>query len=571
MRKQFFFVIVFIYALLLTNNFPKTEVKESQNDSEFPCTAALEKINYDWLQIWNESVSIGFDIVLDNSSNIYLTGVSNGQACLIKYTHFGQQIWNKTYSGIDGVNTAAIDDENNIYMAGAQGNFGSEDIYLLKVNQTGEIQWYKEWGDTDQDYVASIEFNSNGDLYVLGSTYSDGAGEVDIVLLKYNQSGGLKWYKTWGYQWCDFAYDMYIDSNDNIFIVGKTELVWDHRMDICVIKYDSEGNQIFNSTWGIDNVYDHGYSIILDSSQNIYVSGTRTGNLLLVKFDSLGNYMWEVNDYTSNVAGSLYHVGNALILDASDNLIISCDTESTMGFVRYNKNGALLSEYIWDYDMYGEHGYEEICYALLMDSFNNILIAGRINKDSTSRMFLMKCNSEFGTNKVSDIVFSYEKTFYEWFHTSMELNIISGIYTDRDWRAFCTFKIDGYNKYFLIYLIDRGFANNIKIYKKNQVSQIEISYDINLYTPYNFTYNKDFRFKVYFNYTHTYESCIRSDDGIFCDESEIKTINGEFYSDYFSILKPYEDNSIPGFNIYLLINLSIIISLAIYIKIKKKT
>ena len=571
LRKQIFFVIVLIYALLLSTNCPNTEVKKSQNDSEFPCAATLEEINYDWLQIWRESGStFAYDIVLDNSNNIYLTGFSNGQACLIKYTHFGQQIWNKTYSGIDGVNTAAIDDENNIYMAGAQGPFGSEDIFLLKVNETGDIQWYKEWGELDQDYIASIEFNSNGDLYILGSTYSYGAGEVDIVLLKYNQSGGLKWYKTWGYQWGDFAYDMYIDSNDNIFIVGGSELVWDHRTDICVIKYDSEGNQIFNSTWGIDNVYDHGYSIVLDSSQNIYISGTRTGNLLLVKFDSLGNYMWEVNNYTHDAGGSYKYVGNALILDDSDNLIISCYTGSSMGIVRYNKAGALLSEYIWNYDMYGEPGYHEVCVALLMDSFNNLLMAGGIIKDSTSSMFLMKCNSEFGTNKESDMVFSYEKTFYEWFHTSMELYLISGIYTDRDWKAFVTFKIDGYNEYFLIYLIDRGFVyNNIKIYEKNLASQIEHPYDINIYTPYNFTYNKDIRFKVYFNYSYTYESCIHSDDGIFCDESEIKTVNGEYYSEYFSILKSNEETSIPGFNIYLLISLFLIISLVIYVKSKK--
>jgi len=542
-----------------------------QDDSEFPRTAAVEEINYDWLQIWKESGSASArDIILDNSSNIYLTGISDEQACLIKYTQFGQQIWNKTYSGISGVKTAATDDENNIYMAGTQGPYGNEDIFLLKVNQTGDMQWHKEWDNLDRDYAASIELNSNGDLYILGSTISDGAGDVDIVLLKYNQSGGLKWYKTWGYQWNDFGVDMYIDSDDNIFVVGEVELEWDYRHDICVIKYDSEGNQIFNSTWGTDNVYDHGYSIVLDSSQNIYVSGERTNNLLLVKFDSLGNYMWEVNNYTYGAGGSSVNVGNALIIDASDNLIISCYKGSSMGIVRYNKGGALLSEYIWDYDMYGESGNAERCTALLMDSFNNILIAGGISKDYTSSMLLMKCNSDFGTNKVSDMVFSDEKTFYEWFSTSMERIIISNTYRDRDWRAFSTFKIEGHNTYFLIYLIDKGFASNIKIYEKDLTSEIEHSLDVNLYTPYNFTYNEDIQFKIYFNYSHTYESCIRSDDGYYCDETEMKTVSGEYLSDYFSILKPYDDNSIPGFNIYLLINLSIILFLAIYFKIRKK-
>lgn len=548
-----------ICSFLITTVYLKTEQKQDQKDIGFPRASALEEINYDWLQTWRESgIAIGYDIVLDNSSNVYLTGFSNLQACIIKYTNFGQQIWNKTYSGIDGVKSATIDDENNIYMAGAQGDLPYEDIFLLKVNQTGDILWYEEWGDLDQDYVASIEFNSKGDLYVLGSTYSYGAGEADIALLKYNQSGGLKWYKTWGYQWNDIGYDMFIDSNDSIYIVGATTLEWDHRYDICVIKYDSDGNQMFNSTCGIDNVYDHGYSIVLDSSQYIYVSGVRYEDLLLVKFGPLGNYIWTK---TYDAGGNYLYIGNVLTLDESENLIVSYHNR----ILRCYRNGTIISEYVWNIEKYGETGYREEILALFFDSSENIYIAGRIDKDYTSSMFIMKCNSEFGTNKKSDIIFSYEKTYYEWFKTSMELNPVTGVYADRNWKAFVTFKIDGYNESFLIYLIDRGFVHDtIRIYVKNTASQIEYYYDIQMYTPYNFTYNKDIRYRVFFNYTYTYESCIRSDDGIYCDESEIKTVYGEYYSEYFSIYESDEDNSIPGFKVYFLIGLFIIMPILIY-------
>jgi hypothetical protein len=513
-------------------------------------------------------------MVIDDSDNIYLTGYSDGQAFLTKYTNFGLELWNKTYSGIAGSEAITIDTENNLYLAGVQGNYPNKDIYLLKVNQTGDIQWYEEWGDTNMEYIASIELNSVGDLYVLGSTYSYGVGGSDITLLKYNLSGGFQWNKTWGYQYNDLSYDFCIDSNDNIFVVGVTSLDSNERYDICLIKFDSSGTQLFNTTWGVYDVYDFGYSIIQDSSQDIYISGERSGDLILVKFDSSGNYLWDLAKPITG--GESLYMGNSLILDNSENLIVSCLRDSNLGILKYNKTGHLISEYSWSIEMYGQPAStnEEKCLALLIDSSNNFLITGAINPDSgwgPAYLFLMECNSEFGTNIENNMIFSEEKSFFKWYHTYMEYDIISKTYQDRDWKAFADFKIEEYDDYFLIYLFDKGNADHIKLFETNENTQTENSYNIELYKPFNLTYNKNNRYRVYFNYSRTYESCVAW-TGIFCDETETKNVSGEYLSDYFTISKPSNITAnILGFNMYLLIGLLGLISISIYYNVKKRS
>lgn len=563
-------MLICICVLLTISTLTIPNDEKSLNNQNFPKSAQIEEINYNWLITWENNLSQGRDMVLDDFDNIYLTGRSDGRVFLVKYTDVGSQIWNTTYSRISDVKAISIDNENNIYLAGKQGNYTNWNIILLKVNQTGDIQWYDEWGGIEGESVASMEFNSKGDIYVLGNTYSYGMGEQDSVLLKYNSSGDLQWNKTWGNQWTDSAYDMFIDYSDNIYVVGGITPDWDEGYDISIIKYDSGGTQIFNTTWGVYDIYDFGYSIILDSSQNIYVAGERSGELILVKFDSTGHYLWDISKpYTFGLGR---YIGNSVILDNSENLIITYSVDFNLGILKYNKSGHLISNYFWSIEMYGQAASEneELCESLLIDSSNNILITGFIDPDSGPvYMFLMKCNSEFGTNiEKTDTKFLDEKHFSESFHTYMEYNPMSKTYRDREWRSFATFRIEGYDDYFLIYLIDKANADNIKLYLKDEATQIENSHIVHLYVPYNFTYNRNYRFRVSFNYSRNYESCIAW-TGIYCDETEIKHVSVSFLSDYFLVLKPDNGISIQGFDIYLIFGI-LVIMISLIQKIFKK-
>lgn len=573
MIKRRYLYLAILFSLFLPINFLFFGNQMDKTEELItPKAADAQSINYEWLQIVDQyNYSYGYDLAIDDSNNIYVIGyLSGGKGLLVKYNPFGLYRWNKTFPGVSSYSNSGnlaitIDSENNVYIAGLNGSM----IFLLKVNQSGDTQWQEEWGGARA--VVSVEINSNDEIFVLGTTISYGAGQEDIVLIKYNNSGGFQWYETWGYDWDERAYDMVIDSGENIYIVGTTTRYHINRYDICVIKYDSSGTQIFNTSWssGGSSYWETGESIAVDSSNNIYVSGRISGDspLLLLKFDSLGNYVWNSTKELWNyiVTTGIPYIGESLILDHSENLIVSYFNDGDMVIGKYDRTGQLISEYSWDAGLFGQPStdYSEVGTSLVEDPFTNIFITGFIKDLSQNiKMFLMKCNADFDSNKEKNTVFSDEKKFSISFYTNLELDV--NTYYSQTHQAYITFNIDGYNDYFLIYVYDELYTRYIRM---DIMGDGEYSFEVEPYKPYNFTYNNNRRFRVFFNYSYTYESCTLW-DGIFCTGSSIKTESGEYLSDYFSISKPSEP-SIPGYKLFLLISALSLVLITIKEKIKR--
>lgn len=564
MKKRKYLILTVIFSLFLPINIMNVS-NETYSNEEIQISKIADKqpIHYEWMQIWNEGQdSHGYDLVMDDFNNVFVAVKSGDQPFLVKYNPSGLQLWNKSFPVVSKYSNLkiAIDSDGNLYMTGIVNYVGPtvSYIFLLKVNQTGDLQWYEEWGMLQSSYIASVGFNSNGDVFVLGNNF----GADSITLLKYNKSGNLQWFKTWVMSSnFDRPFGMTIDSYDNIFIVG---MVYDgyidntHRYDLFLIKLSSSGTQVFSTIWGEDSVTEIGYSIVLDSDNNIYVSGVSyitkpLANLILLKFDSFGNLLWDLKEFTTHdsVGYDIYnynYIGNKIILDHSGNLIVSYIDYKNLAISNYSKDGHLITKYSdIKISKYGQLSpYIYICESILIDPLDNVYITGFIANPAS--MFLMKCNSGFGLIKDPDIVFSDEKIYFKSFITYMELH--ENIYFDDVHHVYTTFRIDGYNEYFLIYVYYKTITSYIRMDIRGDG---EYSFEVEPYTPYNFTYNNARRYRAYFNYSYTYESCT-SWSGVFCTGDSLRTESGEFLSNYFSIPPEPPKSSIPGYEYFLIIS-----------------
>jgi hypothetical protein len=72
------------------------------------------------------------------------------------------------------------------------------DIFLIKTDANGNIIWAKTYGGTDYDYVYSVQQTSDGGYIVAGYTASFGAGDWNIFLIKTDAKGNIQWAKTYG-------------------------------------------------------------------------------------------------------------------------------------------------------------------------------------------------------------------------------------------------------------------------------------------------------------------------------------------------------------------------------------
>ena len=71
-------------------------------------------------------------------------------------------------------------------MAGYTLSFGAgyEDVFLLKTDASGNLQWIKTFGGVYFDVAYSVQQTSDGGYIVAGYTLSFGAGGLDVFLLE---------------------------------------------------------------------------------------------------------------------------------------------------------------------------------------------------------------------------------------------------------------------------------------------------------------------------------------------------------------------------------------------------
>ncbi len=100
----------------------------------------------------------------------------------------------RTYGGtdIDIASSVQQTSDGGYIVAGFTDSFGAGgDIFLIKTDANGNVQWAKTYGGTDDDMVFSVQQTSDGGYIVAGGTSSFGAGWGDIFLIKTDANGEI--------------------------------------------------------------------------------------------------------------------------------------------------------------------------------------------------------------------------------------------------------------------------------------------------------------------------------------------------------------------------------------------
>ncbi len=269
-----------------------------------------------------------YDSVIDPSDNVYLVGYAYDygnmpyhRLLVLKYDSDGNELFQFTWGGGTTCyhgRSIALDSSGNIYTAGDTTN-GPQDVFLVKFNSNGNYQWDLRWGGITDEICNAIALDSLGNIYIGGYTESYGAGGQDIFLVKYNNLGVKQWDLTWGGSSQDICNSIYIDDSNNIYVGGTTRSFGAGTDDMCVIKFDTSGNQLWNITWGTAN-NEWCNEIRFDSSNNIFLLGTTwqsNNDICLVKFNSAMEYQWNI---TFGEGGDEY--GECIAFDSYDDIYI---------------------------------------------------------------------------------------------------------------------------------------------------------------------------------------------------------------------------------------------------------
>jgi hypothetical protein len=156
------------------------------------------------------------------------------------------------------VRSDGVDSSDNIYVTGytAGGldwntNSGDNDTFLVKYNSSGTKQWTQQLGTSTDDLGYGVAVDSSNNIYLTGWTQGglDGninAGGQDIFLVKYNSSGTKQWTQQLGSTSHEVGNGVTVDSSDNIYVTGTTYGGLDGNtnsgnLDIFLVKFNSDG------------------------------------------------------------------------------------------------------------------------------------------------------------------------------------------------------------------------------------------------------------------------------------------------------------------------------------------
>jgi hypothetical protein len=162
--------------------------------------------------------------------------------------------WVKTFGGPnEEISDSVIQTNDGGYILSADTisyGAGGRDSWLIKTDASGNKIWDKTFGGPNDDYCPELQLTADGGYILAGSTDSFGAGGTDSWLIKTDANGNKVWDKTFGGPNFDRSYGVQQTTDGGYILAGYTDSYGAGRMDLWLLKTDSDGNKVWDKTFG---------------------------------------------------------------------------------------------------------------------------------------------------------------------------------------------------------------------------------------------------------------------------------------------------------------------------------
>lgn len=286
----------------------------------------------------NSDIAYGVDF---DGSFIYFAGSTSSQGagssdCLIaKYNTGGTNQWQRSL-GTTGVEIAygIVSTGTNIYVTGKTGTTNSN-LLVAKYNSSGVIQWQRTLTGAATEEGRGIALDSSENVYIVGTTNSQGAGGTDAYFAKYNSSGVIQWQRSLGGTGTEEAVSIVHDTDDGVslYILGRTSSTGSG--DLLLACYNTSGTIQWQRTLGITGSSDTPASIALGPGNTLYVLSNNT--LFRLPRDgsgtgTYGSYVYATSSLTD---------ATRTLTDASSSLTDAALTLTDSGRTLTNASGSI--------------------------------------------------------------------------------------------------------------------------------------------------------------------------------------------------------------------------------------
>ena len=393
----------------------------------------IQKIDADGNFLWAKKIGgplydIGSDVCVDAMGNIYVSGSffgtnvdfdpgagtlpqsSNGEGDIfvLKLNSNGNLLWAKTFGGVgyDEARSICVDLSGNVYTAGSfrqtvdfdpgAGIFNltaynsastqMEEIFIHKMDASGNFIWAKRIGETAFDIAYSITTDNLGHLYTTGTFIGNvdfdpgpgtsilsSTGGTNLFILKMDLNGNFIWAKSIVGSNIGPSCSSIVDAYGDLYTIGNFYGTIDLNPDVSSVfnlstlglsdgfiqKMDSDGNFIWAKSFGGGN-YDALAAVVSDPSGDLYYTGNFSGtvdfdpgqgNIDLTASGSREAYICKMNPdgdliWVRSFGGSSSEGGTGIALDVAGNIYTTgmfnegtCDLDPGVGIASFYSQG----------------------------------------------------------------------------------------------------------------------------------------------------------------------------------------------------------------------------------------
>ena len=251
-----------------------------------------------------------------------------GDLWVIKLNPSGETEWQYFFGGSnsDGGNSIQQTTDGGYIIAGSSGssdgdlddNKGNLDLWVVKLDESGLLQWQKNYGGSDAEWAESIQQTANGGYIVAGNSKSNDGdlnsnyGETDLWIIKLNTVGDLEWQKNYGGSDHEGARSVQQTNEGGFIVAGFSQSIdgdvngEDGFSDFWMLKIDVQGTIEWEDLYGGSNA-DAAYEIQQTTEGGYIVTGWAssfdgdinstqgpdTGEFWILKINSSGTIEWE--------------------------------------------------------------------------------------------------------------------------------------------------------------------------------------------------------------------------------------------------------------------------------------
>ena len=340
-----------------------------------------------------------YGIQTDKAGNVYLAGFFSGTVDFDP----GSGVFNMTALGTENIFVQKLDASGNfVWAKGMLGTMESR-AYVMTLDSLGDVY-------ITGYFQGTVDFDPNA-----GTTNLTSNGNHDLYVLKLDATGNLVWVKAMGGPSIEIALGITVDAFGNVYSSGgysgsvdfdpgsgTSILTSKGSTDIYVQKLDSLGNFVWAKSMG-GNAGDYSLSIDVDVAGNTYNtgyyrdtadfdpnSGTSTyitkgsGDIYVQKLDASGNLVW-----VASAGSSDFERGFAIVVDNNGDIYSTGHFQKTVDFDPSSGKVELISHgsndiYVQKHDAAGNllwakgmGGLDaEYGIALAVDNNNNIYTTG---------------------------------------------------------------------------------------------------------------------------------------------------------------------------------------------------